>query len=103
MLREQWGETTAEAQGCETIRLKIPDAVQQLMEERLILVEDLQRVIEAAERTGYKLLKREDNRFIAHYKPSSVTYWVEYSPSGDGFVIHNAYSHRMEIAEDVKP
>jgi len=103
MLREQWGETTAEAQGYETIRLKIPDAVQQLMEERLILVEDLQQVIEAAERTGYKLLKRDEDHFIAHHKPSSVTYWVEYSPSGDGFVIHNAYSHRMEIAEDVKP
>jgi hypothetical protein len=103
MLRERWGETMAEAQGYETIRLKIPDAVQQLMEQRLILVEDLQRVIDAAEKTGYKLLKRDDDHFIAHYKPSSVTYWVEYSPSGDEFIIHNAYNHRMEIVEDVKP
>jgi len=103
MLREWWGETTAEAQGYETIRLKISDAVQQLLEERLILVEDLQQVIDAAERTGYKLLNRDNDHFIAHYKPASVTYWVEYSPSGDEFVVHNAYSHRMEIAEDVKP
>ncbi len=103
MLREWWGETTAEAQGYETIRLKISDAVQQLMEDRLILVEDLQQVIAAAERTGNKLLDRDTDRFIAHFKPASVTYWVEYSPSGDAFVIHNAYSHRMEIVEDVKP
>jgi NADPH-dependent glutamate synthase beta subunit-like oxidoreductase len=103
MLREWWGETTAEAQGYEAIRLKISDAVQQLMEERLILVEDLQQVIDAAERSGYKLLNRDTDRFIAHYKPASVTYWVEYSPSGDEFVVHNAYSHRMEIAEDAKP
>ncbi len=103
MLREWWGETTVEAQGYETIRLRISDAVQQLMEERLILVEDLQHVIDAAERTGYKLLNRDTNRFIAHCKPASVTYWVEYSLSGDEFVVHNAYSHRMEIAEDVKP
>jgi hypothetical protein len=103
MLREWWGETTAEVQGHEAIRLKISDQVQQLMEDRLILVEDLQRVIDAAETTGYKLLNRNTGHFIAHCKPACVTYWVEYSPSGDEFVVHNAYSHRMEIAEDVKP
>ena len=103
MLRDLWAETVTEAQGFEAIRLNIPDEVQQLMEERLILVEDLQRVIDAAERTGYKLLNRDNDHFFAHYKPASVTYWAEYSPSADGFVIHNAYSHRMEIAEDIKP
>ena len=69
----------------------------------MILVEDLQQVIGAAEKTGRKLLNRNTGRFIAHCKPASVTYWVEYSPSGDEFFVHNAYSHRMEIAEDVKP
>ncbi len=102
MLKELWGETTAEARGCETLRLEIPDAVQQVMEDRMILVEDLQQVIYTAETSGYKLLDPDTGRFIAHHKPASVTYWVEYSPSGDGFAIHNAYSHRMEIAEDVK-
>lgn len=60
-------------------------------------------MIDFAERSGYRLLNRETGRFTAHFKPASVTYWVEYSRSGDGFVVHNAYSHRMEIAEDVKP
>ena len=73
------------------------------MEERLILVEDLQQVIDYSERTGYRLLNRNTGHFMAHYKPASVTYWVEYSPSGDEFIIYNAYSHRMEIAEDIKP
>ena len=26
-----------------------------------------------------------------------MTYWVEYSPDGDRFVVHSAYSHRIEI------
>jgi hypothetical protein len=27
-----------------------------------------------------------------------VTYWVEYTPQEDGsFLIHKAYSHRMEL------
>ena len=73
------------------------------MEERLILIEDLQQVIDTAERSGYKLLNRETGHFMAHCRPASVTYWVKYSPSGDEFVIHNAYSHRMKIVEDVKP
>ncbi len=103
MLKDLWGETSVEAQGSETMRLKISDEVQKRMEERLILVEDVQRVIEAAEKTGSRLLKQDTDHFIAHYKPVSVTYWVEYSSSGDEYVVHNAYSHRMEIIEESKP
>jgi hypothetical protein len=102
MLREWWGETTAEAQGYGTLRLKIPDEVEQRMEERLILVEDVQQVIDYSERTGYRLLNLNTGHLLAHYKPASVTYWVEYSPSGDEFIVYNAYSHRMEIVEDMK-
>ncbi len=93
----------AEAQGYQTLRLKISDEVQQRMEERLILVEDLQQVIDYSERTGSRLLNRNNGHFLAHYKPASVTYWVEYSTSEDEFIIYNAYSHRMEIAEEMKP
>ena len=102
MLREWWGETMAEAQGYQTLRLKISDEVQQRMEERLILVEDLQQVIDYSERTGSRLLNRNTGHFLAYYKPASVTYWVEYSIAGDEFIVYNAYSHRMEIAEDMK-
>ncbi len=103
MLRKWWGETPAEAQGYETLRLKISDEVKQLMEERLILVEDVQQVIGHCEGTGRRLLNRNTGHFLAHHKPASVTYWVEYSPSGDEFIVYNAYSHRMEIGEDMKP
>ncbi len=103
MLKEWWGETTAGPQGFETLRLKISEEVQQRMEERLILAEDVQQVIEAAERTGYKLLKQGTDHFLAHFRPAGFTYWVEYTSSGDEFVIHNAYSHRMEIIEEINP
>ncbi|MCE5336104.1 MAG: FAD-dependent oxidoreductase [Desulfobacteraceae bacterium] len=104
MLRELWGESTPQELRRETIRLRISDDVQQLMEDRLILIEDLQQVIDAAERSGYKLLDPVTGHFIAHDKPAGVTYWVEYSAFGNNdFLIHNAYSHRMEITEDLKP
>lgn len=42
-------------------------------------------------------------RFPAHWKRVAVTHWVEYTSDGDEFIIHNAYSHRMEISEEAKP
>jgi hypothetical protein len=27
-----------------------------------------------------------------------VTFWLEYSRSDDGYIVHNAYTHRMEVA-----
>ena len=100
LLREVWGEDVDEVQrDYEAIRLLIADDVQSRLEERLILVEDIQRVIEYAERTGRKLLNPATGHLLAHYKPTAVTYWVEYSSGDAAFVVHNAYSHRMEIAE----
>ncbi len=103
MLRELWGGDVEDRETYEAIRLNIPAPVQELLDNRLILAEDLQQVIEYAQATGNRLLHRETGRYLAHHKPAGVTYWVEYSPEGEDFLIHNAYSHRMEIVEDVKP
>lgn len=103
LLKEVWGETMDGQESYEAIKLIISAEVQQRLEDRLILVEDIQRVIEYAERTGHKLHQPKTGHLLAHHRPTSVTYWVEYSPQEDAFVVHNAYSHRMEIAEDVKP
>lgn len=102
MLRELWGEKTADERSLKPIKLIFSDEVKELMESRFILVEDLQKVIEFAERTGNKLVNKENGNFLAYKKNLSVTYWVEYAPQEDGFVIHNTYSHRMEIGEEVK-
>jgi glutamate synthase (NADPH) small chain len=100
LLKEVWGEAMDEQpQSFEAIRLLITGDVQARLDERLILVEDIQRVIEYAERTGSRLLNPATGRLLAYYRPTAVTYWVEYSPQGGAFAVHNAYSHRMEIAE----
>jgi glutamate synthase (NADPH) small chain len=103
LLKELWGETMDQPSAAAGLALIIPADIQARLEQRLILVEDLQQVIEQAEKTGRKLLNRETGHWLAYYKPSVVTYWVEYSPQGEAFVIHNAYSHRMEIAEEAQP
>ena len=84
----------------ESIRLALPDDVQKQVEDRLILVEDMQKVIEYAERTGKRMFNNSTKHYLAYFKPTSVTYWVEYTPQADGsFLIHKAYSHRMEIGK----
>jgi glutamate synthase (NADPH/NADH) small chain len=100
LLKEVWGETMDRQQAYEAIQLVVADDMRARLEERLILTEDIQRVIEHAERTDRKLLNRKTGRFLARYRPGAVTYWVEYTPQEGAFVIHNAYSHRMEIVED---
>lgn len=97
LLKERWGETVPEQSAFESIRLVLPDAVQKMVEERLILVEDMQKVIEYAERTGQRLYNPDTNHYLAYFKPASVTYWVEYTPQDGEFFVHRAYSHRMEI------
>ncbi|RPH24200.1 MAG: (Fe-S)-binding protein, partial [Bacteroidales bacterium] len=102
LLKELWGEDMDGQAAYAAIRLIIADDVQERLEQRLILVEDIQQVIELAERTGSKLLNRQTGHWLAHHRPNAVTYWVEYTLHGDAFVVHNAYSHRMQVAEDVK-
>jgi len=97
LLKTIWGEDMDGSQAYESIRLIIADEVQARLEQRLILTEDIQRVIEYAERTGRRLFNQDTGHYLAYYKPTSVTYWVEYLPQADGFAIFNAYSHRMEV------
>jgi len=84
------------------VRLYISDDVRDLLEKRKILTEDLEQGIEWAEKSGARLVHRSTGHLLAHHPLATVTYWVEYSPREDGYEIHNAYSHRMEILEDIK-
>ena len=81
----------------EQICLHIPEEVERLMEHRLILREDLQKVIHHAETTGEKFIHPAAGRSLASLRPGRVTYWVEYSQAGVEFRVHSAYSHRMEM------
>ena len=67
------------------------------MEERRILREDVRRTILDGQASGNKLFNPVTMRWCASFRPSRITYWVEYSPEGEGFRVHNAYCHRMEV------
>ena len=95
-------EARVESKDYKTVTLHISDEVRELMSQRMILAEDVEQVIKWAESTGNRLMHRTTGHFLAHYRPGTVTYWVEYAADRDGFVIHNAYSHRMEVLEELR-
>jgi glutamate synthase (NADPH/NADH) small chain len=105
MLKELWGETMQHEQAAQkTIRLNISEEMLSQAEARLILLEEIQQTIYHAEKTGLKAYSPETGHIMAHYRPQIITYWVEYSKDdNNSFTVHRAYSHRLEIVEDMAP
>lgn len=81
----------------EPTHLIIPEEAARLMADRGILKENIEQTIRHAETTGEKFVNPATGRSLAFLRPGRVTYWVEYTPSGTEYLIHSAYSHRMEM------
>lgn len=92
-----WNEMPMEKTEHETIILKISPDVRRLMEARRILNEDVQKVVYQAQQSGRKFFNQSTQRLKASFKPYHAIFWVEYSLEDDGYRIHNAYTHRMEV------
>ncbi|MFH0994674.1 MAG: 4Fe-4S dicluster domain-containing protein [Pseudomonadota bacterium] len=103
LLNELWQEGFRKMDDPEKIVLNISPEVLQILEERRILISDIQKVIHHAESAGETLFHPATGHFKAAFKPYRATFWVEYSVPGSGFNLHNAYSHRMEIAGKGQP
>jgi hypothetical protein len=97
MLEQFWGEGGGEMEEHRSIVLHLSPEVQKLLEERRILVEDVQKVIGHAQKSGIRFIHPRSGHMKASFKPYKVTFWVEYSPSGDGYIVHDAYTHRMDV------
>ena len=96
-LTEVWKEKVLEMEEHRKIKLCVSPEVDKILDARRILLEDIQKVVMHAERTGEKFQNPGTGRFKASFKPYKATFWVEYAPADDGFEIFNAYSHRMEV------
>ena len=99
MLRKYWSEEMGESPSYEQIKLYISEPVRQVLNDRLILTEDIQRVLEMEQQSGFCMKNQKTGHLLTHAKPQFVTYWVEYAPKDDGYEIFTAYSHRMALEE----
>jgi ferredoxin len=81
------------------MNLSLSDALEQRMSSDLILHEDIIATIVHCETSGNRLRKNSNNHFIGHLRRGYVTYWVEYEVTGNTYLVHNAYCHRMMLQE----
>lgn len=101
IILEMLGENYMELdENTNDIDIVLPEDVKNLMEDRLILLQDIKEVIRNAEETGEKFINPENNHYLARKKLKNVTYWVEYEEKDGKYLIYDVYSHRMEIVEE---
>ena len=86
----------------ESIVVRFSPEMEQVMNDRLILLSDIQQVIYHAETTNNKIYHPNNNHYTAKLRPGIITYWVEYSIEETSYMVHKAYSHRLEINRQVK-
>jgi hypothetical protein len=79
---------------------KRKDIIRMQMEDRHILLEDIEKVIENARRNKERFCNPLNSNYLARLRIGSVTYWVRYEEKSEGIFINSVYSHRMEVVEE---
>lgn len=100
LLKEIWKEDdqmSAETQYDFT--LHIPDEVVALMEERFILLSDIQKVIDNAIKNKERFYNPQIQQYLSRLRIQNVTFWVQYVSEGSDIFVKDVYSHRMEVVE----
>lgn len=83
------------------IRLEIGENVRREMECQLISDEDVKKCVHAS--LGGERFDDGNGHFLSCLHGRVMSYWVEYSQSGEVFTVHSAYCHRMKFGgEDEK-
>ena len=95
LLSEVWNEDVEEVDLGFTIDYT-PEAID-MMDDRMILKTDVIRVLQALKETGEAILEVETNLCVTRARLGNVTFWVKYTETETGYLVHRAYSHRMTI------
>ena len=68
-----------------------------MMDDRMILKTDVIRVLQNLKETGEAILDSDTGLCVTRARLGNVTFWVKYTETETGYLIHRAYSHRMTI------
>ena len=95
LLKEVWNEEVEAMELGFTIAYT-PEA-EEMMDDRMILKTDVIRVMQSLRETGEAILDEETGLTVTRARLGNVTFWVKFTETDTGYLIHRAYSHRMTI------
>ena len=95
LLKEVWNEEV-EAMDLGFTIAYTPEA-EEMMDDRMILKTDVIRVMQSLRETGEAILDEETGLTVTRARVGNVTFWVKFTETDTGYLIHRAYSHRMTI------
>lgn len=95
LLSEIWGENMEENKP--DFEIGYTDEARALMDDRMILTSDVEQVLIRARETGEVIRDEETGHLISNCRLGNVTFWVKYTESENGYLVHRAYSHRMTV------
>jgi len=95
LLKEVWNEEVEAVDLGFTIEYT-PEA-EVMMDDRMILKTDVIRVLQSLRETGEAILDEETGLIVTRARLGNVTFWVKFTETESGYLVHRAYSHRMTI------
>jgi len=95
LLEEVWNEEVKAVNLGFTIDYT-PEAIT-MMDDRMILRSDVVRVLQSLRETGEAIMEEDTQLCLTRARLGNVTFWVKYTETETGYLVHRAYSHRMTI------
>ena len=83
--------------------LHIDAALLARMEAAHILRQDAEAAVQGIARTGRCFLEQDSGHLVGSWRPRNVTFWVEFSQCGEGYMLHDAWCHRMRVPGATQP
>ncbi len=77
-------------------KLQYSDEARAMMDERMILTDDVIAVLDAFRESG-EAIEDEDGLLVARSRVGNATFWVKFSLTDGGYLVHRAWSHRMRV------
>ena len=96
LLKELWNEEVRAVDYGFTVEYT-PDA-ETMMDDRMILQSDVLRVLQTLRETGEAVQDLETGLCVTRARLGNVTFWVKYTETETGYLVHCAYSHRMKVS-----
>ena len=78
--------------------LRYTEEARRMMDERMILTDDVIAVMDAF-RDSREAIEDEDGLLVARRRVGNATFWVKFSRVDGGFLVHRAWSHRMNVVK----